>query len=353
MMQHTGLLPPTEPPIERVQDNPLAEPPPLGSVRRIPALDTLRGIAACAVFLTHALEQLSSTYQSVAANLFYAGHFGVVIFFLCSGYIIPRSLERHPSLVSFWIKRAFRLYPLYWVNVGLCAVCGFAGIGWYGQVLAIRPWETITANLTMGQLFLGFPYLNTVYWTLTAELLFYIIYTALVVIGGRDRVLPITVLLLLATNVSEVLAPNSDGLIYLRPLSLIFLGSVFAWWEDHPSPWIVKLSIVALPFLTEPQLSFLTARLLAFLCVGWLVWKAGSHTLPVGAYLGRISYSVYLLHPLVLAVVGVLGNSWWTLSVWMIVTLIGATFTYRWIELPAIAWGHRIAQGVQTECSES
>jgi peptidoglycan/LPS O-acetylase OafA/YrhL len=68
--------------------------------------------------------------------------------------------------------------------------------------------------------------------------------------------------------------------------------------------------------------------------------------------LGRISYSVYLLHPLVLAVVGVQGNSWWTLSVWMIVTLIGATFIYRWIELPAIAWGHRIAQRVQTKCSE-
>ncbi|MEP7188549.1 MAG: hypothetical protein ABI901_05060, partial [Roseiflexaceae bacterium] len=78
------------------------------------------------------------------------------------------------------------------------------------------------------QAFLGFPYVNTVYWTLTVELLFYLLYTALIAMGRRDQEVPITVLLLLVTNVVEVVAPNLDGLHYLRSLSLIFLGSVFA-----------------------------------------------------------------------------------------------------------------------------
>lgn len=317
-----------------------------GRASRIPALDTLRGLAASAVFLAHALEQLWPAYQNIAASVFDIGHFGVVIFFLCSGYIIPRSLERNPSLRAFWVKRGFRLYPLYWVNVALCAACGLAGVGWFGQVLAARPGPTILANLTMVQLFLGYPYLNTVYWTLTAELLFYLLYTALAALGWRDRVVPLTASLLLATNAAELLVPGLDGLIYLRPLSLIFLGSALAWWRDHPSHWLAKLSILALPFLTEPQPSVLAARLLAMLCVGWFVWNAGARVLPAGAYIGRISYSIYLCHPLVLALIGFHLNSWWTFAAWTGATLGTAALTYRWVEQPAIAWGHTLARRI-------
>ncbi len=60
----------------------------------------------------------------------------------------------------------------------------------------------------MEQAFLGFPYLNTVYWTLTVELLFYLLYIALVAMGWHDQVLPVTVLLLLVSNIVEVVAPN-------------------------------------------------------------------------------------------------------------------------------------------------
>lgn len=40
------------------------------------------------------------------------GIFGVVAFFLVSGYIVPASLERRGDVQAFWIGRLFRLYPL-------------------------------------------------------------------------------------------------------------------------------------------------------------------------------------------------------------------------------------------------
>ena len=45
------------------------------------------------------------------------GRFGVVAFFLVSGYIIPFSLERGGSVRRFAVGRFFRLYPLYWVSL--------------------------------------------------------------------------------------------------------------------------------------------------------------------------------------------------------------------------------------------
>jgi len=40
------------------------------------------------------------------------GQYGVFVFFLVSGYIVPASLERQGSVRGFWVSRVFRLYPL-------------------------------------------------------------------------------------------------------------------------------------------------------------------------------------------------------------------------------------------------
>ena len=85
---------------------------------RLEFLDALRGLAAFAVILQHAGQNLSPSYSAFAFSIFDLGNFGVTVFFLCSGFIIPISLERQGSLRSFWIRRFFRLYPLYWFCIG-------------------------------------------------------------------------------------------------------------------------------------------------------------------------------------------------------------------------------------------
>jgi peptidoglycan/LPS O-acetylase OafA/YrhL len=99
------------------------------SARRMVFLDALRGLAALSVFISHTAERLSPTLRQIIYTRFDLGHFGVTLFFMCSGFIIPFSLERQNSLVSFWISRTFRLYPLYWFTIAVSVLVTFIQSG--------------------------------------------------------------------------------------------------------------------------------------------------------------------------------------------------------------------------------
>src|SRR5436305_3617009 len=86
---------------------------------RLAFLDALRGVAALAVVAAHIQAHLADPVGDIApARYFSAGQFGVTLFFLVSGFVIPMTLERG-SPRSFWIKRVCRLYPLYWASLAL------------------------------------------------------------------------------------------------------------------------------------------------------------------------------------------------------------------------------------------
>src|SRR5438128_3067363 len=95
---------------------------------RLDFLDGLRGFAALVVFLSHAIGRVSPAFHDFTYSRFDMGSFGVTVFFLCSGFIIPVSLERQGSLRSFWLRRIFRLYPLYWFSIALFLLCYLAGL---------------------------------------------------------------------------------------------------------------------------------------------------------------------------------------------------------------------------------
>ncbi|MFI5893664.1 acyltransferase family protein [Actinoplanes sp. NPDC051513] len=90
--------------------------------RRMAWLDALRAVAALLVVYAHLSHYLLRGAREVSAEWLHAGPAGVMLFFLVSGYIIPASLERHGDLRRFWIGRIARLYPLYLVVCGLMAL---------------------------------------------------------------------------------------------------------------------------------------------------------------------------------------------------------------------------------------
>ena len=94
------------------------------SKTRLQFLDALRGIAVFLVIFSHIAHERSQAAQRIDANYFQIGQAGVSLFFLISGYIIPKSLNAAPSLKVFWLHRFFRLYPAYWAC--LIAVILFA-----------------------------------------------------------------------------------------------------------------------------------------------------------------------------------------------------------------------------------
>ena len=98
---------------------------------RIPALDGLRGVAILLVLLRHAVFGVSSVQgietHSPATFLFLAAGqltwSGVDLFFVLSGFLIGGILlDARPSpryFQTFYLRRAYRILPLYFVVIGL------------------------------------------------------------------------------------------------------------------------------------------------------------------------------------------------------------------------------------------
>ena len=79
----------------------------------------LRGLAALAVVFDHLSYYVLQHVRAIIYHWFDAGNYGVFVFFIISGYIVPASLERKGSVRTFWVSRVFRLYPLYLLAVGI------------------------------------------------------------------------------------------------------------------------------------------------------------------------------------------------------------------------------------------
>lgn len=91
-------------------------------MRRVPALDGLRAVAIAMVVGYH-----------IDSAVVPAGHYGVTLFFVLSGYVITSSLcaekdrDGQVGLGSFYRKRALRLLP---VLLAVCLAMAAVGTGW-------------------------------------------------------------------------------------------------------------------------------------------------------------------------------------------------------------------------------
>ncbi len=338
------------------------------SGQRMAFLDAMRGIAVLAVVLQHCGSLVSGTVADIAHARFGLGTAGVTIFFLCSGYIIPSSLARHRSLGRFWFGRFRRLYPLYW-----CSIAGamlLNGLGAHVNPtftggLSIR---TLIANIGMIQLFVGEPDMLNVYWTLGYELLFYALMSLIYLARLQRGLVPFTLALLLLPSMFGQLLPavqgipgngSLAGLSY--SLGTMFLGSVVYCYHTgqvgrRAAGMFALLAPLALLTTVAPWGAAGGGETLAWLngqVVGWLVGYAAALALFAAhrcrfprplLFIGTISYSLYLLHALVVIALPLPGPALLHVPVWLAASLALAAATYRWIERPAMRWGRAQAQ---------
>jgi peptidoglycan/LPS O-acetylase OafA/YrhL len=176
--------------------NPREEPPaspggrgdgaPRAKASRLAWLDALRGFAALCVVFDHGTTLLLLPVRTYLYHWFNLGQYGVFVFFLVSGYIVPASLERKGSVRGFWISRAFRLYPMFVIAVVLALVASATGRGSYTTagahpLAAVLSWLLMLQNLNTG---LNVP---VVTWTLSYEMVFYLLLAALFSWGVHRR----------------------------------------------------------------------------------------------------------------------------------------------------------------------
>jgi peptidoglycan/LPS O-acetylase OafA/YrhL len=149
------------------------------SAVRLGWLDALRGMAALAVVFDHLSYHVLKGVRLFVYGWFDPGSYGVFVFFLISGYIVPASLERTGSVRTFWVSRLFRLYPMY-----LLVIAGSVLL-WRLNIIALPgSGDLLTTALTwllmLPDLMAG-PNVPNVVWSLSFEMVFYLLLTALFV----------------------------------------------------------------------------------------------------------------------------------------------------------------------------
>ncbi|TQK52397.1 peptidoglycan/LPS O-acetylase OafA/YrhL [Streptomyces sp. SLBN-118] len=164
----------------------------LSTAARLAWLDVVRGIAALTVTLHHLSGELFVGFGGAVREWFDPGIFGVMAFFLVSGYIVPASLERRGDVRAFWTGRLLRLYPLCLVVFVAAAVLVPQRFSAVDVSVHQHPLLAAVANATMLQDLLGLRSGLPVMWTLTYEMVFYYLVTLLFMAGAHRRSGPVT-----------------------------------------------------------------------------------------------------------------------------------------------------------------
>lgn len=348
---------------------------------RLRYIDALRGIAALLVLWLHVANSFRALSPETAAHVRWLndfiseidiGRIGVVVFFLISGFVIPFSIKPGSGapVAGFVIRRIFRIYPAYWLSVPLAAFVFYWLVG--------LPFTTgeFLVNLTLLQDVFGVRAAEGVYWTLLVEFGFYAL--CIVLLLSRS--------LFSARRIAVLSAA----------LALIHLVGMFMQWLKLPiisvgaSFWLVNLSVMLWGTLyrlnasgqANDRIASILLRGLAIFyalvlpigatlairtlpnytvsyALAFVVFIVGTRVLRIETrltdWLGRISYSIYLFHPIVFEPVYLwlmrqpVDSAWRTqhLSVYLVanlfLTLCAASLVFRFVERPAIRLGHRLA----------
>jgi peptidoglycan/LPS O-acetylase OafA/YrhL len=345
----------------------------------IAQLDGLRAVAVLLVLFYHV--QVEWYFSRLTSYRLVNGRLGVMIFFCLSGFLITRNLlyekEHGGSLRSFWLRRAGRIFPIYWLT--LLVVGAVWGVGW--PVLTAA---TYTINFAVP--FWGVPDVPIDHaWSLCVEEHFYLLWP-LLVFGLPRRVSHAVAWATVAGGVGvaallTALSPrmsgvNLDYLIYLGTQSqsaVLALGALVAYGEGRlrGRPW--RLFLVAMgslatsrflppvaesasrlapadwePFTVWGQQALLGFAILLAALASEKGWPPLRELLRDSRMLGlgRVSYGMYLYHPLVYYAFGIAytpvpaGGDLRVIAA-LATTILVAAGSYRFVERPILAWVHR------------
>ena len=399
------------------------------SATRLGWLDVLRGLAALCVVFDHLSYYVLQPARWAIYQWFDLGDYGVFVFFIISGYIVPASLERKGSVRTFWVGRLFRLYPLYLLAVGLAVTLWLAHLGGL-RGAGSDPETSVLSQLLMMSNVLAGPNLPNVVWSLSYEMVFYLVLVALftarihqrsswyalgfagvaVALGGllpqayfshslsSPRVIALGADLAMLTGLAAAVVLRGKPRILGAALAAVVAVALLAFNGGWIYPW-EALVILALMFTgtvlyraVQGQYRWRHAIAVAVAVLGlalaaglWHIhaWGLSAHAelvwerrwvtsillagLTFGAglalrhvrwpraltWLGLISYSVYLLHPLLVEVYEHLpwvprGHPLWVqmllAAAFGVVVIAVSSVTYLAVERPMQNAGRRVAR---------
>ncbi len=306
----------------------------VSSVEKLDYIDILRGIAILMVMLVHTSQAVNGISQLVGDVARY-GQMGVQLFFVASAYTlcfsrVKRAGEKKP-LVSFWIRRFFRIAPLYYVAIiaYFLAESNMHILDLIKMPYSLYNFETISANILFIHGFVLSANNNIVPggWSIGTEMAFYLLFPllfslfdraykqygiiSLYILVGFFILLNIGVQLVVQQLLMIVIDDNS--FIYynlINQLPVFLLGIVIFFHHYHQVPIQLSLpiqtaifvavtiaGIVLLPnkqyWLVATFLPVITGISFVFLLNIFRELKYSNIFL---TEIGQASYSMYIFH---------------------------------------------------------
>jgi peptidoglycan/LPS O-acetylase OafA/YrhL len=305
------------------------------SLSHIPSLDGIRAVSFLLVFVAH-----------VGWEDIVPGGLGVTVFFFLSGFLITTLMrsefERNGrvNLRRFWLRRILRIWPPFYLVLLFALLLS----------LALYPAGTLRAPAVTAQLlhFTNFWFIDRgydgvapgtgVYWSLAVEEHFYLLFPFIFMAMCRQRLAPARQALLLWAMCAAVLAWRCVLVFWLHSVSdrtylatdtrfdSILFGCALAVWNNpvfdrsqpRTGPWkylILPAAFAALllcvvyraPVFRETFRYTIQGAALTFVFIAavrypqWLLFRF-LNLKPV-AFIGVLSYSLYLIHQVLLAAI--------------------------------------------------
>jgi peptidoglycan/LPS O-acetylase OafA/YrhL len=341
----------------------------------LPRIEALRGIAALTVALLHismswfpaeprgAFDELGMRLIKAMSNGFGA----VVAFFVISGFVLARSLDRDFSAARFARARIFRLFPAAISTIALFALLYYAfGFNLYGEEGAYFTSRNIVANMLMLR-----TNIDAVMWSMKAELAATPLIFGCVWLYRRYGERPVTAIAWVLFGLSflgqyrhAIGTDTNLTALYAFPFGILlhFKGERLARRLTPGGVTLAALASVALfcacaffkpdGIWTALVECFSAATLIMLVAYRVEAPIFAPLDLPMVRFFGRISYSFYLLHPLSLWTTASLTSHLWLQFSWLAVTgilAIGflysvafatplAYLSWRYVERPALKW---------------
>ncbi len=292
------------------------------------SINMLRLLSCYAIVIFHVTEYVNA-HSSRLHLTFRLAEPGFHLFLLISGVILILITKPTDAPHKFMLKRIARIVPLYWLTTAIAVGLALAR-PWYFSNAIVEP-DSIAAS------FLFLPHANTigqiqpilyVGWTLGYIMLFYFLF-AISLLAAPGRQVPVTLGLLLAVIAGAQLLPQGDyRLFYGDPilfefamgcvLGLILRLPAVASWASKTPMWPIALAGVAGLTLAEfldydgllEAATFAPAgAVLVFACAAQDLYRT---PLKLGLLNkgGKISYGIFLIHPLLIPAFGVAVFTW-------------------------------------------
>jgi peptidoglycan/LPS O-acetylase OafA/YrhL len=351
--------------------------------------DQLRAIAALSVVINHywgiffspvvravigtpaSFVPLKPAYTqhvlSPAWGGFLYGAFGVAVFFLISGFVIPISL-RNISTGQFLTRRFFRIYPVYWfcllISIAMYFICS-----WYWSTpLSDRiSMPFLVRNIPLVHSAAGLPSLDFVSWSLAVELKFYVVF-ALLSLAGKSAhqvmLLSIGFMALCCAVAFSTDGLNSASLIAyavsdMKYITFMFLGCLFYYVLYGELSARVALGYGAIIFALFVTINsfyetglfgaltknYTYALMLFSLCY---LLRSRFKENRILDFLADISFPLYLVHSMIgyvampiLISKGVSFTFAWVISLG--VTVLVAFLVHRYVEIPVNNFGKKLS----------